>query len=73
MIETLEHPHLTLYTLGLQCDLARNVLGHRQGGGRAGNGAELRVAEGAVDGLAAWCSVRAHYFGGTGHVTRCHM
>jgi len=74
MIETLEYPHLTLYTLGFQCDLARNVLRHRLGaGGRAGNGAELRVAEGAVDGPAAWCLARAHCSGGTGHVVRCHM
>ena len=62
MIETLEYPHLALYTLGLQCDLACNVLGHNLGGGRAGNGAELRVAEGAVDGPAAWCSARGPLF-----------
>jgi len=32
MIETLEHPHLTPYALGLQCNLARDVPRRRLGG-----------------------------------------
>jgi len=60
MIETLEHPHLTPHALlipllrnGLECDLVRDVLRRRRGGGiwrsREGGGvagSELGVAVG---------------------------